>query len=58
MAEKVRIDNLPEAELRALLDEAVKYRGKTRDGGQRTELFQVIDEERLSIPIQTHLTLC
>jgi len=37
VAEKVRIDNLQEAELQALLDEVVSYRGK-KDG---TELFQV-----------------
>lgn len=37
-AEKVH--NLPEAELKALLDEAVKYRGK-KDREQSTALFQV-----------------
>lgn len=38
--EKVRIDNLPEAELQALLDEVLQYSGK-RDGEKGSELFQV-----------------
>ena len=40
-AEKVRIDNLPESELQALLDEVLQYSGK-RDGEKGSELFQVI----------------
>ena len=40
VAEKVRIDNLPESELQALLDEVIHYRGK-KDGEKGTELFQV-----------------
>jgi hypothetical protein len=39
-AEKVRIDNLPESELQALLDEVLQYSGK-RDGEKGSELFQV-----------------
>ena len=39
-AEKVRIDNLQEAELQALLDEVLQYSGK-RDGEKGSELFQV-----------------
>ena len=38
-AEKVRIDNLQEAELQALLDEVLQYSGK-RDGEKGSELFQ------------------
>lgn len=38
--EIVRIDNLPEAELQALLDEVLQYSGK-RDGEKGSELFQV-----------------
>ena len=49
VAEKVRIDNLQEAELQALLDEVVSYRGK-KDG---TELFQV----RIHSCTQSHLVL-
>ena len=37
---EVRLDNLQDAELQALLDEVVQYRGK-RDGEKGTELFQV-----------------
>lgn len=36
------IDNLPETELKAVLEEAVKYRGK---GDQQTELFQALLRE-------------
>jgi len=42
VAEKVSIDNLPETELKAVLEEAVKYRGK---GDQQTELFQALLRE-------------
>lgn len=38
--EKVRIDNLQESELQALLDEVLQYSGK-RDGEKGSELFQV-----------------
>ena len=41
---EVKLDNLQDAELRALLDEAVQYRGK-REGEQRTELFQVMSTQ-------------
>ncbi|XP_057368091.1 mucin-17-like [Daphnia carinata] len=43
-AEKVRIDNLPEAELQALLDEVLQYSGK-RDGEKGSELFQALLRE-------------
>ncbi|KAI9563051.1 hypothetical protein GHT06_010508 [Daphnia sinensis] len=42
--EKVRIDNLPEAELQALLDEVLQYSGK-RDGEKGSELFQALLRE-------------
>jgi len=38
------LDNLQDAELQALLDEVVQYRGK-RDGEKGTELFQVLFEK-------------
>lgn len=39
-ATEVSLDNLQDAELQALLDEVVQYRGP-RDGEKGTELFQV-----------------
>merc|ERR1712071_497421 len=41
---EVRLDNLQDAELQALLDEVVQYRGK-RDGEKGTELFQALLRE-------------